>query len=133
MATSEQNKLPPQPVQPGSANTNSTTTTIPYPLPPGIFEGGALFNPLAFTQKVAQLYEHIIVNKQTGESIMQDEAFATLLMRRTVKLDDGTVLFKMVECETPKLTPDGLIIQIEGLKYLRLDCLQDTVAPQLER
>ena len=124
MATSDQNKPP---VQPG-AMTSSSGVTLPYPLPPGIFENGTLFNSLTFTKKVAQLYEQIVVNKESGDSVMQDEAFATLLMRRTITLKDGTVVFKMVECETPMSTPDGLIIQIDSLNYLRLDCLQDSVA-----
>ena len=103
------------------------STALPYPLPPSIFENGTLFNPLAFTKKVAQLYEQIIINNESGDSVMQDEAFATLLMQCTVTLEDGTMVFKMVECKTPKLTLDGLIIQINGLNYLCLDCLQGPI------
>ena len=99
-----------------------------YPLPHGIFENGTLFHPLMFIKKVTQLYEQVIINKESGNSILQDEAFATLLMQCTITLKDGTVAFKMVDCETPKLTPEEVIIQIKGLNYLRLDCLQDTVA-----
>ena len=129
MATSEQNKPP---VQPGMTLPNSSSVTLPYPLPSGIFKNGTLFNSLASTKKVAQLYEQIIINKKSGDSVMQDEAFATLLMWCTVTLKDGTVVFKMVECETPKSTLDGLITQIDGLNYLHLDCLQDFVATWFE-
>ena len=107
MAASEQNKPP---VQPGMNILNSGSTALPYPLPPGIFENGTPFNPLAFTKKVTQLYEQIIINKESGDLVMQDEAFATLLMRCTVTLEDGTVVFKMVECETLKSTASTTFI-----------------------
>ena len=86
-----------------------------------------------FVKKVTQLYEQVIINKESGNSMLQDEAFTTLLMQRTITLKDGTMAFKMVNCETPKLTLDKVIIQIEGLNYLCLDCLQDTMAVGLGR
>ena len=125
LAISEQNKLP---VQSGVAPLSSSTMALLYPLSHGIFENSTLFHPLMFIKKVTQLYEQVIINKESGNSMLQDEAFATLLMRHTITLKDGTMAFKMVDCETPKLTPDKVIIQIEGLNYLHLDCLQDTVA-----
>lgn len=126
MAASKQNELPEQTAT--TSPSPNITTALPFPLPPGIFENGTTFYPLAFIKKVTHLYEQVMINKEGGNSMLQDEAFATLLMGRTVTLEDGAVAFKMIDCETPPSTPDGLIIQIEGLKYLRLDCLQDNAA-----
>ena len=124
MVISEQN------IQPGKTIPNLSSTALPCPLPPSIFKNGTLFNPLAFTKKVAQLYEQIIVNKDSGDSVMQDEAFAMLLTQCTVTLKDGTVVFKMIECETPMSTPDRLIVKIDGLNYHCLDSgLHDHLIP----
>ena len=122
---SEQNKLL---VRSGVAPLSSSTTALLYPLPHGIFEIGTLFHPLMFIKKVTQLYEQVVINKENGNSMLQDEAFATLFMWCTITLKDGTLVFKTVNCETPKLAPDEVIIQIEGLNYLFLACLQDTMA-----
>lgn len=120
LATTNQNQDPQHPNKPASY-------TLPeWPQPEGIFSGGTEFRPLIFLSKLREMYEMVVVDRDSGHLAMEHQAFAALLMRRTVTLDDGSVLFKMFEVAYPELTtPDELVIIRDGLKYLRIDCLQD--------
>lgn len=121
LATSDQNQDPPRLNKPASQ-------LLPeWPQPEGIFIGGNEFRPLIFIAKLREMYEKVVVDKQSGHLLMEHQAFAALLMRRTLTFEDGSVVFKMFDVPYPEsTTPEGLVIVHEGLNYLRVDCLQDS-------
>lgn len=125
LAASDQNRDPEQP------DKVATTSPLEYPLPKGIFTAGTNFHPLVFIATLRDIYEKVVVSQVGDDTLLEYQAFASLLIRRTLLLEDRTVLFKMIDCEVPTSTPEGLITIVDGLKYLRLDCLQEP-EPELE-
>ncbi|THH09889.1 hypothetical protein EW146_g8543, partial [Bondarzewia mesenterica] len=72
-----------------------------WPQPLGIFTGGSHFHPTAFLLTVREMYERIVIAGDNGKDVtMEDEAFAKLLMRRTVVSPEGTVLFRLYDSLT---------------------------------
>lgn len=113
---------------PSSNGQSVATYTLPdWPQPEGIFSDGTTFHPIAFLAKVGEVYERVLVKKDSGELMMEHEAFARLLLKRTLTSEDGSVLFKMYDLEASESdkTPEGLIVLRDGDRYLRLDCLSD--------
>jgi hypothetical protein len=97
-----------------------------WPQPQGLFTNGTFFHPVEFLSKIGEMYEKVVIEQSSGEFLMEHEAFATLLARRTLILDDGSVLFKLFSLECPSSTPESLVIMHEGNKYLRVDCLRES-------
>lgn len=115
-----QNQDPPQPNRP-------PTHHLPrWPQPHGIFTNGEEFNVVVFLAKVQELYQRVVVEKDSGEFLMEHEAFAALLATRTVVQEDGGVIFKLFDLKVSPLAPEGLIVVHEGLKYVRMDGLRGT-------
>ena len=120
MEQSKQNQDPPQP------NQSVSVTPPEWPQPQGIFFNGTQFHPLAFLDKIREMYEKVVIEKASGDLLMEHEAFAWLLMRRTVVLEDRSVVFKMFDLVCPASTADTLVVVREGDNYLCLDCLRDS-------
>jgi len=80
---------------------------------------------MEFLEKIREMYEKVVIEKESGDLMMEHEAFARLLGRRTVVLNDQSVLFKLFDLAYPPSTPEVLIVTHEGDKYLRVDCLQE--------
>jgi hypothetical protein len=80
--------------------------------------------------KIKEMYEKVVIEKASGDLLMEHEAFARLLARRTVVLEDRSVLFKIFDLACPPSTAEVLIIVHEGDKYLRLECLQQESMPR---
>jgi len=98
-----------------------------WPQPLGIFTKGTQFNPIEFLKTLRNVYESV-VNEGGGDAQLSLEhcAFARMTIERTVVCPDGTVLFRLfADLDIPLSTPDNLVIEREGSKYLRLDCLRD--------
>lgn len=57
---------------------------------------------------------------------MENEAFVSLLKRRTITIDNGSILFKTYDLLVPDTTPEGLMVEYKGEKYLHLDCLGES-------
>jgi len=102
-----------------------------WPQPQGIFTSGTHFHPLVFLDKIQEMYEKVVIEKVSGDDLlMEHDAFARLLTRRTVVLDDQSVLFKIFDLACPPSTAEALIVVHDGNSYLRLECLQQsTPAP----
>jgi hypothetical protein len=116
---SKQNKDPPKP-------NKSLSHSVPeWPQPQGIFTEGTYFHPLEFLANFREIYERVVIEKVSGKAAMEHEAFASLLMARTLVLSDGCVLFKLFDLTCPASTPEDLFIIREGDKYLRIDCLRE--------
>lgn len=121
LATSKQNQDPRSPDNP------FVTHRLPeWPQPEGIFTNGTNFHPLVFLSKLSEMYEKVVIDKESGHLLMEHQAFAALLVRRTITLADGSVLFKIFDVPYPDSTPEELITTHEDLKYLRIDCLRDS-------
>ena len=112
--------------RPTSANQSVSVTPPEWPQPQGIFFNGTQFHPLAFLDKIREMYEKVVIEKASGDLLMEHEAFAWLLMRRTVVLEDRSVVFKMFDLVCPASTADALVVVREGDNYLHLDCLRDS-------
>jgi len=80
---------------------------------------------MVFLDKVRDMYAKVVIERASGELLLEHEAFAHLLARRTVVLENRSVLFKIFDLECSALTPEGLIVTHESDKYLRVDCLQE--------
>jgi hypothetical protein len=119
---SRQNQDPPQP------NQSVSIASPGWPQPSGIFTNGTHFHPVTFLHKIGEMYEKVVIEKESGDLLMEYEAFACLLVRRTVVLEDHSVLFKLFDLDSPSATPEGLIVTHDGNKYLRVDCLQESTA-----
>ncbi|KAH9940973.1 hypothetical protein B0H21DRAFT_697284 [Amylocystis lapponica] len=101
----------------------------PWPQPHGIFSGGNQFSPGAFLDAVQQMYMQLVVEKDTGgELSMEFCAFAALLEKRLTVTPDGLALFELYQSFKYPSTHTNLIIERNGNKYLRVDCLQDSDA-----
>ncbi|THH15644.1 hypothetical protein EW146_g4880 [Bondarzewia mesenterica] len=95
-----------------------------WPQPLGIFTGGSHFHPTAFLLTVREMYERIVIAGDNGKDVtMEDEAFTKLLMRRTVVSPEGTVLFRLYDSLTMSPPIPELIVEHEGKRCLRVDCL----------
>lgn len=98
-----------------------------WPQPQGIFTGGKFFHPLEFLARLREVYEAVVVEREPqGDMPMENEAFVSLLKRRTIAIDNGSILFKIYNLEIPDTTPEGLIMEHKGDRYLRLDCLGES-------
>ncbi|KAH9952137.1 hypothetical protein B0H21DRAFT_684053 [Amylocystis lapponica] len=101
----------------------------PWPQPHGIFAGGNQFSPGAFLDAVQQMYVQLVVEKDTGgELSMEFYAFAALLERRLTITPDGLALFELYRSFKYPSTHSDHIVERNGNKYLRVDCLQDSDA-----
>lgn len=72
------------------------------------------------------MYEKVVIEGDSGELLMEHEAFAKLLFQRTV-IDEGAVLFKLFGLEHSDPISEGLVVVREDGNYLRVDCLRDNV------
>ncbi|KAH9931192.1 hypothetical protein B0H21DRAFT_699867, partial [Amylocystis lapponica] len=98
----------------------------PWPQPHGIFAGGNQFSPGAFLDAVQQMYTQLVVEKDTGgELSMEFCAFAALLEKRLKVTADGLALFELYQSFKYPSTHSDFIIERDGNKYLRVDCLQE--------
>lgn len=122
LAHSKQNQDPPKPNQ-------SVSLAAPaWPQPTGIFTNGTQFHPMIFLDKVRDMYTKVVIEGASGELLLEHEAFAHLLARRTVVLEDRSVLFKIFDLDCPVSMPEGFIVMHGGDKYLCVDCLQEPPA-----
>jgi hypothetical protein len=120
MEQSSQNEDPPRDNKPTSC------TPAQWPQPHGIFTHGTHFNAFAFLTKIREMYEKVVIEDDSGELLMEHEAFATLLFQRTV-IHEGVVLFKLFSLEHSDPISEGLVVVREDGNYLRVDCLRDNV------
>lgn len=115
----------PQNEDPPRENTSASANAPKWPQPQGLFTNGTHFHPMELLRKIREMYEKVVVQKSSGEFLMEDEAFVNLLVRRTLILDNGTVLFKLFNLECASSTPEDLLLTHEGNRYLRVDCLRE--------
>lgn len=98
-----------------------------WPQPQDIFKGGKHFDPCKFLFKVRDLYEKVV--EQTAKSpdaavdyTLEDQAFSQMLASRTIFVD-GHAFFHLYDLEFIGGSCESLVSEIEGRRYLRIDCL----------
>ncbi|GBE80636.1 hypothetical protein SCP_0303530 [Sparassis crispa] len=107
-----------------------------WPQPSGIFSTGTHFNPHVFLATIRTMYEDLVVKRSTGgEHSMEYVAFAALLEKRTVVDVDPEsepggrmVLFELFKSLVVAPSSADLIVERGGIKYMRLDCLHESVS-----
>lgn len=98
---------------------------LEWPQPRGIFTDGCMFHPDTFLKKVADAHEHVVTQKGDGGELEADlQAFANLLIQRTIVTPDGAGLFKLLDYSLASSTPDSMIMKIGDVRHLRMDCLR---------
>ena len=105
----------------------STDVSLPeWPQPHGIFTNGSHFDPLRFLLMVRELYDKVVAGSVSDlDYSMEDEAFSQMLSSRIV-MRNSCVLFRLFDLENAPETPALLFVEVEGVKYLRVDCLAET-------
>jgi hypothetical protein len=97
-----------------------------WPQPAGVFTKGTQFSPIEFLKTLREVYESVVNGSGEGTNLsLEHEAFARMTSQRTMVSADGTVLFRLFDLEMPFSTPDQLLVEHDGSRFLRLDCLRD--------
>lgn len=67
------------------------------------------------------------MEREQGDMVLENEAFISMLKRRTISTSTGAVLFKMYDLEIPDsdTTPSEMVVMHDGARFLRMDCLRD--------
>jgi hypothetical protein len=103
----------------------STTEQLPdWPQPPGIFVNGTHFDPVAFLSTLRAVYEKVAMEGVGMDSLIEYSAFIKLLIARTVTFDDGAIAFRLFDLQMLRSTPSSWLIEHDGVRCLRLDCLR---------
>ncbi|KAF7973294.1 hypothetical protein HWV62_15675 [Athelia sp. TMB] len=99
-----------------------------WPQPQGIFTEGKFFHPSEFLAKLREVYEQVVVDREQGSLELENTAFLSLLQRRTITIGGDSIMFKMYDLDIPNTDtmPSEMLIEHEGAKYLRLDCLKES-------
>lgn len=100
------------------------TDLLPWPLPEGLFSDGKIFHSIAFLQTIHILYQQLVEEAISIEYLeLELQMFFQLYIHQMVFLD-GKHYFKL-----PDIRIDNLgvlfVIKILGVKYIRVDCLDD--------
>jgi hypothetical protein len=101
---------------------------VEWPQPLGIFTSGTEFHPIKFLQVLRDVYETMVIRGGDGrDSALEYEAFLKMLRARLTTMEDGHHLFKLfdTDLQIPATTPDELIVEHDGSRYLRVDCLRE--------
>ncbi|KAJ7182935.1 hypothetical protein C8R43DRAFT_968527 [Mycena crocata] len=101
---------------------------VPWPQPEDIFTRGTEFHPLVFLAVLREVYERAVVQKDVSGLTMEQDAFFEMFKApgRVSISTTGAVLFKLFAgFEIPKAdnVPEGLLVQENGVNYLRIDAL----------
>lgn len=114
----------------GTKQVSKCEAPPPWPQPPGIFSEGKHFHPRAFLETVKQIYEQVFLRPSGESPALEQESFARMLLDQSTTLESGTILFKLYEeLEIDGSTPDALLTMHGGLKYLRIEYLQEHWTP----
>ena len=110
----------------------SADVSLPaWPQPHGIFTNGSHFDPLRFLSTVRELYDKVVAGSVSDPDYsMEDEAFSQMLSSR-IAMHNGCALFRLFDLENALETPAQLFVEVEGVKYLRVDCLAETPSSKL--
>ncbi|KAI0658954.1 hypothetical protein C8Q70DRAFT_1054261 [Cubamyces menziesii] len=103
----------------------------PFPQPTGIFTNGTHFHPNQFLRAVRELYDRVVVGKETNTThAMQEFALASLLQERIVVIpatssQPSRVLFTLYQSLKLGDCSSELIVSHDGTQYLEIKELSD--------
>ncbi|KAK7050400.1 hypothetical protein R3P38DRAFT_3173760 [Favolaschia claudopus] len=114
----------------GFKQKSTDDNSAPWPQPTGIFTMGSEFHPLLFLVAIRDLYEKVLIEQNHGSLNVEDEAFSLMLQQpgRIISVN-GAVLFKLFSgyaIPAADQIPDNLMVNHDGVAYLRIDSLADT-------
>ncbi|KAF8054908.1 hypothetical protein FPV67DRAFT_1681291 [Lyophyllum atratum] len=96
----------------------------PWPQPSGIFAKGTHFDAVAFLTAIRELHEKIAGQPAgSGDYSMEDQAFSQMLLSRVKELPGKRAGFILSDLTFTYETPENLVVEEDGIKYLRIDCL----------
>lgn len=119
----EQNRDPPKPED--DTSTPRSFAPPDWPQPQGIFTDGNKFHPYVFLEKINEMYEKVVVDREGADFSLEHASFAALLTRRTV-IRGGAVLFKLFTTRSVPAVPDALIVVIDNNKHIQIDSLRES-------
>lgn len=106
------------------ARDKMATDLLPWPLPEGIFSNGSTFHPIPFLQNMRVLYQQFIEEQTPYENLdLEIQIFLQLYVRQAAYINRNC-LFKLVNSKVGLLGSE-FIVEYDGQKYLRIDCLRD--------
>ncbi|OBZ70866.1 hypothetical protein A0H81_09129 [Grifola frondosa] len=96
-----------------------------WPQPSGVFTHGTHFHPAAFLAMVRDMYTLLVAEGGNGgDRFMEYLAFADMLQKRTA-VEPGMILFKLFNSlQLGSVSPE-LIVERDGMRYLRVNILYD--------
>ncbi|RDB21084.1 hypothetical protein Hypma_011838 [Hypsizygus marmoreus] len=108
-----------------SQKSKKSSEVLPaWPQPPGIFITGTHFDALAFLAAIHDTYEKV-VGQASKDYSMEEQAFSQLLFQRIKpQPDNGPVYFELFDLILTRETPESLVHEMDGKKYIRVDCLR---------
>lgn len=103
---------------------------IPYPQPPGIFTKAEQFHHLPFLLAVRELHRRVADECTTTDNLDLDYfAFSKLLGTRLVKVGEDYLFRLWTSLKIDEQAASGLIVEHQGCRYLRIDCLRSSQTP----
>lgn len=99
-----------------------------WPQPAGIFFKGQQFNASAFLKKIQALYSLVIMESSWSDADkLEYESFAKELATRTHQREsDGSWVFRLYKgLDIVGSLSDSFFVDLNGARYLRIDCLRD--------
>lgn len=124
VAESDQNEGPDQNEDPPEARQPTTQLTPPdWPQPNGLFKDvggkrGVVFNYHVLFSTLSNVYKAV---ESHADLSLEETAFLTLLARRSIQIEDGSILFKLLAIPCVPPPPQALIIDRVDNKYLKID------------
>ena len=103
---------------------------IPYPQPPGIFTKAEHFHHLPFLFAVRELHRRVSDERLTMDNLDLDYfAFSKLLGSRLIKNGEDYLFQLWTSLKIDEQAVSGLLVEHNGRRYLRIDCLRSSQAP----
>jgi hypothetical protein len=94
--------------------------------PEGIFERRSLFDSLKFLSTLCEVFNEVVVHGGNGgDRAMEYQAFMNMLRTCTKFTNDGYCLFKLFKLDLPISTPQAMLVNHEGSRFLRIDYLHN--------
>ncbi|KAK6992699.1 hypothetical protein R3P38DRAFT_3224900 [Favolaschia claudopus] len=100
----------------GFKQKSTDDNSAPWPQPTGIFTTGSEFHPLLFLVAIRDLYEKVLIEQNHGSLNVEDEAFSLMLQQPG----------RIISVNAADQIPDNLMVNHDGVAYLRIDSLADT-------
>lgn len=109
---------------PPDAILRSIALTPPdWPQPIGLFtdrgkDVGVTFDPTLLIVRMRDAYKAVVIDRK--QPTLEQAALTSLLAKRSIELDGGTVLFKMYNLKNIPEAPHELVVERGNNKHIRI-------------